>query len=69
MPANLLCPSVTPPDSREAGELEYWLERAAQLGQPILTLATREDADAPLRYAGTSLFFRAVILEVLREPK
>ncbi len=49
----LLCPSVTPP-SRDAGadELQFWLDRAAQSGQPILTLAARADEDAQLDYAG-----------------
>lgn len=55
MPAPLLCPSVTPPASDDAGELEFWLERAAREGQPILTLAARAMPDAPLDYAGAAL--------------
>ena len=52
-PARLLCPSVTPPDTRDAATLEVWLERAARSGQPILTLATREDESAALQYAAS----------------
>ena len=51
MPKVLLCPSVTPP-SRDADELQFWLDRAARDGQPILALATRENEDARLDYAG-----------------
>ena len=62
-PTQRLCPSVTPPDAREADALEVWLERAARLGQPILLLAARDADNAALEYASSPTPARAADLQ------